>query len=230
MATDNEQYYDETTFKAFCENEAGKFVEQKYLTPNWTKNIRAEYAKLIFDACTKNLTREEGIFNVDGVDMDLAGLVGDFFKKHPHIDYVCPVEWRDSILTSLKNNFSDVSGVLRTKLTEDGENGSDAVVGPPKDGDEEHTINPNLPTVQVIKDVSNRIWSAWKVMSELVSNTLVSRFNSNAMEEKDFTNAVKLRDNLKKLAADTDDMALSFQIIKREKKEDKDGENKDGKK
>ena len=37
-------------------------------------------------------------------------------------------------------------------------------------------------------------------------------------------------DAVKKLAADTDDMALSFQIIKREKKEDKDGEKKDGKK
>jgi len=209
--------YDSATYRKLCEDEAPKYVEQKFCGPTWAKNIRSEYADLIYNTCMKNLNEDSGVFSLDGVDMDLAGSVGKFFQKHPHIEYVCPIPWRNRILTVIKTNFSEACDVIRKQRTVLGEEDDELL---PQDS----SLNPNQPISQAMHDVSNRVWAAWRVMTDMVSGQLVARFNAGEVEDRDFQNAVKVRDSLKKIAADIDDLSLSFQIV-RKKDEEKDDED-----
>jgi len=205
-------FYDVNSYKKLCEDEAPKFVEVKFCTPVWAKNIRGEYADMLYNVCNKNLNKDSGVFSVDGVDMDLASSLGKFFQKHPHIEYVCPIPWRNRILGIIKTNFTEACDVIRKQKAILGEDDEELV---PKSD-----INPNQPISQVIHDVSNRVWSAWRVMSDMISGQLVARFNNGEVEDRDFQNAVKVRDTLKKIAADVDDLSLAFQIIKKDEPEE----------
>ena len=211
-----------------CETEAANFVDKRYCSPPSAQKSREEYATMVYNACNENLNKEEGIFSVDGVDMDLAGQVPNFFRKHPHIDYVCPVQWRDKILKDLKENFTQCATSIRAakqpKLTED-EFGATSEPTDTMATDEPSTpqkfahksqFNPNQSVVQTLHDVSNRIWSAWRVMSDLASTQLVNRVNLGDIDEKEFNSVLKLRDNLGKIASDADDLSLQFRIVKKE--------------
>ena len=59
-------------------------------------------------------------------------------------------------------------------------------------------------------------------MSDLASVQLVNRMNMGDMDEKAFNGALKLRDDLRKLASSADDLATAFRIVKKE--EDDEGE------
>ena len=223
-------------FTAACENDACNFIDPKYCSPGWAKNIRKEYCEMVHQACLDNLNKDEGIFSVDGVDMDLAGKVSKFFHKHPHTEYCCPAAWRESALKKLKENFTagatsirsslgprvledDVSSVLPAPedevLNDDPTPPTTAKKQIPKSA-----YNPNQSVVQTLHDVSNRIWSAWRVMSDLASVQLVNRMNMGDMDEKAFNGALKLRDDLRKLASSADDLATAFRIVKKDEEEE----------
>ena len=191
---------------------------------------------MVHQACLDNLNKDEGIFSVDGVDMDLAGQVSKFFHKHPHTEYCCPVAWRESVLKKLKENFTAGATSIRANLgprvleddvgsvipaPEDEILNDDPV--PPttaKNQTPKSAYNPNQSIVQTLHDVSNRVWSAWRVMSDLASVQLVNRINMGDLDEKAFNAALKLRDDLRKLASSADDLATAFRIVKKEEDED----------
>ena len=230
-------FMEQDEFNKVCEGDAPTFIDHKYCDVGWAKNIRREYCEMVYKACSENLNKEEGIFSVDGVDMDLAGQVSKFFHKHPHTEYCCPASWRESVLKKLKENFTDGATKIRSNLgprvLED-----DGVIPAPEDeviNDDptpptgvkkpaaKSAYNPNQSIVQTLHDVSNRIWSAWRVMSDLASVQLVNRMNMGDMDEKAFNGALRLRDDLRKLASSADDLATAFRIVKKEE-DDEDAE------
>ena len=207
-------FFDLDTYCSRCETEAPKYVDAKFCTPSWAKKIRNEYADILYDVCKRNFNQKSGIFSTDGVDMDLAGAIGGFLRKHPHIDYVCPTPWRTRVLALIKTNFTEASNKIRKDKAVLGED--EEVAAPERD------MNPNQPVSQTMHDVSNRVWSAWRVLTDLLSGQLVTRYNAGEVEDKNFQNAIKIRDSLKKLAADVDDLSLAFQIVKKDENEDDD--------
>lgn len=225
------QFLEEGAFKELCETEAANFIDKRYCSPAWAKNIRSEYATMVYNACNENLNKDEGIFSVDGVDMDLAGEVPRFFHKHPHIDYCCNAQWRESVLKKLKENFTQAATAIREKRSP--KVLEDDVIPAPEDevmNDEpsnptvkpasKSPYNPNQSVVQTLHDVSNRVWSAWRVMSDLASTQLVNRVNLGDIDEKEFSAVLKLRDNLRKIASEADDLGLQFRIVKKEEDEE----------
>lgn len=228
-------FMEQDEFNRVCEDDAGNFIDKRYCEAGWAKNIRREYCEMVYNACAENLNRDEGIFSVDGADMDLAQNVGKFFHKHPHTEYCCPASWRESVLKKLKENFTEAATRIRDglngpKVLED----EDGVIPAPEDeviNDEpsnpkvkptakKSPYNPNQSVVQTLHDVSNRVWSAWRVMSDLASTQLVNRVNMGDLDEKEFSGVLKLRDNLRKIASEADDLALQFRIVKKEEEEE----------
>ena len=237
MTTQTEQaqtptFMEAGEFTKVCEGEASNFIDKRYCDAPWAKNIRKEYCEMVYKSCEGNLNKNEGIFSEDGVDMDLASEVPRFFHKHPHIDYCCPATWRESVLKKLKENFTKAATSIRErcvpKVLEDD------VIPAPEDeviNDEpsnpkvkptatKSPYNPNQSVVQTLHDVSNRVWSAWRVMSDLASTQLVNRVNLGDIDEKEFSAVLKLRDNLRKIASEADDLGLQFRIVKKEDDED----------
>ena len=109
-------FMEQDEFNKVCEGDAPTFIDHKYCDVGWAKNIRREYCEMVYKACSENLNKEEGIFSVDGVDMDLAGQVSKFFHKHPHTEYCCPASWRESVLKKLKENFTAGATKIRSSL------------------------------------------------------------------------------------------------------------------
>lgn len=217
-------------FCQMCEADAAKFVDQRYCSPSWAKNIRNEYATMVYNSCQENFNGRDGIFSEDGVDMDLASKMSAFYKKHPHPDSWVPVAWRESVLKKLKENFTEAANSIRAsqepQITEDDVEplsdvaNDDAPSAPSKAITTKSSYNPNQSVVQTLHDVSNRVWSAWRVMSDLAANQLVNRVNLGDVGEKEFNSVLKLRDALRKCASEVDDLGLQFRIVKKEEDED----------
>ena len=218
-------------FTALCETEAANFIDKRYCSPGWAKNIRSEYATMVYNACNENLNADEGIFSEDGADMDLAAKVARFHQRHPGVDYCCNAQWRSSILKKLKENFKAAANAVRERLhptvrEEDIVPGDEMMNDNPEEPQvvkkavPQSQFNPNQSVVQTLHDVSNRIWSAWRVMSDLASSQLVSRVNMGDLDEKEFNSVLKLRDNLRKCASEVDDLGLQFRIIKKDDEEE----------